>query len=148
MQLRPGVCLVSGTLPERPSSWSIPTIDSMINGISDSLMNAGVASFPPVRFLKHRRPGWTPEVSAAHKRSKAAFRNWCISGKDANSLDPLKMVYKNAKRLFRREFRKFLRNECYRFFDSVDFNDRDLFHRLRLERGASTISTSSLSHVL
>ena len=76
---------VSGTLPERPLSWSIPAIDSMISGISDSLMNAGVASFPP---------GWTSELSAVHKRSKAAFRNWCISGKAANSSDPLKLFIK------------------------------------------------------
>ncbi len=81
----------------------------------------------------------------AQSRSKNAYRVWCAAGKPRLPSNVIRSHYKECKRLFHRELRKYKRGQEDEFDKSLDLSDRSLYHQVRLRRGLPVMSTNRLS---
>ena len=136
--------LLKSSLPTCPISWSTDTIDSFVNCITSSLLSAASITISPKRFCKFVRPGWNTSLKIAQGNSKAAYRVWCANGRPRNRVNPLFSRYKECKRIFRRELRNYKRCQHDLFYNSLDLNDRNLYHQIRLHHGHSSPSINKL----
>ena len=103
-----------------------------------------VESIPAKTFHKHVRPGWTPELSNAHKLSNSAWLKGRNAGKPSSSTDPIKVAYKDAKRHFRRLLKQ-LHN--VQFYDELTQHRKDsgkFLDLLRAHAGSQPVLTNSL----
>ena len=144
-QLKAYQVLSMQSLPTIPQHWDRSTIDLIVDGVSQSLLSAASNSLPPIRFRKHVRPGWSSALQVAHAECKKAYRLLRSKGRSSASSDRFCVQYKEAKRLFRRTFRKYRRHEFDRFLNGLQLDDRRLFHQLRLWSGSSPLPTSSIT---
>ena len=66
-------------------------------------------NLPKIKFQKHLKPYWSPELSSISKLNKKAFSEWKAAGRPRDQNNPHWIQYKNAKR----EFRKLQRQHEY-----------------------------------
>ncbi len=132
------------SLPVIPLQWNSEAIDSITSGLTSSLISAASAHIPPKLFNKVVRPNWNSNLKKAQKKAKNAYRAWCHGGKPRNSSNHLRIKYKEFKKIFRRELRRYKRSETDKFYNSLDLNDRNLYHQIRLRRGVHIPSTNKL----
>lgn len=132
-------------LPSPPSTWCIDTIDCLTGQLTDVLNTAARSTIPSKIPHKYKRPGWNDTLKLVHLKSKNAYRAWKASGANLSQDSELRMKYKEAKCIFRRELRKFKRNEQDNFYNSLDFDDNRCFSSIRAHNGRRSTFTNSLS---
>ena len=101
-------------------------------------------TLPSKSFQRHVRPHWDALLRQAHGLSKRAHTNWVASGKALDPLDACRMRYKEAKRKFRQEIRRYERNQLDAFFASLDLSGNHCFRLILNYYGKSMPSTNSL----
>ena len=136
---------VLSSLPPLPTAWSISTIDSTVFQVTEALLSSASQVIPPIQYRKHARPNWNSTLGKAHQLGKDAYRKWCSAGKPSDSSNPIRIQYKEAKRKFRRELRKYKRQELDTFFNSLDLDDRKLYQHVRLRKGIVSPPTTKLT---
>ena len=102
---------VSSNLPPLPSSWSIESINTIIAQITSVLLTAARSLIPSKSYHKFKRPGWDSKLKEAQSQAKSAYLVWKQVGSPTDPSSPVRIKYKNAKRIFRRELRRYKRNE-------------------------------------
>ena len=123
-------------------------IETFIDDISSTVVATGSESIPAKTFHKHVCPGWTPELSNAHKISKSAWLKWKNAGKPSSSTDPIKVVYKDAKRHFRRLLKQLHNVQRFQFYDELTQYRKDssrFFGLLRAYAGSQPVLTNVLA---
>ena len=134
---------VQSSLPEIPDHWTFDAIDIFMKDLTTSLISSASSCFPAVQFHKFQRPFWDKSLRAAHSKSKQAYHVWCGLGRPSASNDPSRLAYKRLKCLFRRQLRRFKREEANRFLRSLNLNDQKLFHHMRMRNGGSSSTLTS-----
>ena len=76
----------------------------------------------PKVFLKHKRPGWNSSVDAAHRRSKATWKQSKASGKPNSLTNPARESYLKVKRDFRKALRAWKLEQDFLFYTNLDLN--------------------------
>ena len=115
--------MVMRSLPIHPQIWSSDSIDLLISTVTDSLLSAASTHIPPKRFHTFVRPNWSPSLKFAQGNTKAAYCAWCAGGRPRVHSNYLFSRYKDFKRLFRQELRKYKRCQRDSFYNSLDLND-------------------------
>lgn len=119
-------------------------IEILLSEITDILINNARTHIPRSIPRPHVRPNWTAPIKQAHALSKQKYREWVVGGRPYDQLNPLKVSYKDAKRAFRREFRRLRRNEAEDFYNSMDPSNPNIFQMVRKKLGHSPSLTHSL----
>ena len=135
---------VSHALPPLPTVWNTASVDSFVKDISEVLVSAASDTLPSVQFHKYIRPAWGPTLKRSHSKCKQAYREWCRHGRSSSPSDPFRIAYKLAKRGFRQSLRSHKCQEFDTFLNSLDLDQRKLFHQLRLRNGSVSPPTNIL----
>lgn len=117
--------------------------------IAKTLLAAASDHIPVKKYSPHLKPGWTPELSTAHNRSKRAYKIWIAAGRPRRSDHPLRKSYKEAKANFRSKLRALQKKQRDDFFQNLDLNCHDsgkLFRLIRRHNGVTTEPTSILAY--
>ena len=115
--------------------------------ISDAILSTSRETIPVKSYQKHVRPGWTPELSNAHRLSKSAWFRWKSAGKPSSATHPAKVEYKEAKRSFRHLLKQLHNEQRFRFYNDINENLKDadrLFGLLRAHAGTQPTLTNSI----
>lgn len=88
------------------------------------------------------RPNWNPTLKQAQSLSKQRYREWVKGGQFIDPCHPLKQAYKNAKRAFRREFRKWQREKTEEFYNSLNPSDPAIFRKVKAKLRGNPTPTS------
>ena len=67
-------------------------------------------------FLKPKRPVWNSSVNAAHRRSKAALKQWKASAKPNSPTNPARELHLKVKRKFRKALRAWKHEKDFLFY--------------------------------
>jgi hypothetical protein len=118
-------------LPVLSSNTSEPEIEEVTNKIVATFNSAAKCYVPCKIFRKHVRPNWSESLKNAHSHSKSCYRDWVKSGRPQQADNPAKKKYKEAKRLFRQEFRMYSRNCTDDFYASLDVSGNDCYRLIR-----------------
>ena len=104
---------------------------------------------PPLKRAWGRgylKPGWTPELSATHNKSKQVYRAWSRADRPRQSDHPLRKWYKKAKANFSVRLRALQREQRDEFYSSLDLNCHNtskLFRLIRKHNGVTSEPTST-----
>ena len=80
-------------------------IDNYYNRLIVCMVDAADKSIPKTEFRKHVRPFWTPELKVLHIKQKQLRAVWIHDGKPRGMQDASYTNYKNAKRVFAKQFK-------------------------------------------
>ena len=100
----------------------------------------------PVASHQRCKPKWPLYLSQSHNLSKRYYREWCHLGKPSSPTNPVKRKYKDAKRVFRREFRRYQLHQHNEFISSLDPSSRNIFVSLRSLLKCNSSPTNSLHY--
>ena len=123
-------------------------INTHLDAIADILHSTALANIPVKSFRKHLKPGWTPELSAAHNKSKRAYKAWIRAGRPRSCDHPIRKQYKDAKASFRAKLRAHQREQRDEFLCNLDVNSHSsskLFRLLRQHNGTNSEPTATLN---
>jgi hypothetical protein len=120
-------------LPVFPGCWDMADIEKYTDDLISSFHSAAKSHIPRRSFQKHIKPSWSPDLKSAHSLSKSKYRAWVSAGRPHDSNNPIKRAYKDleAKREFRKEFRKYSRNQLDTFYSSLDIANNDCYRLIR-----------------
>lgn len=119
-------------------------IEQLTSSISNILISSAHKHIPCSTPRPYVRFNWNTALKQAQSASKNKYREWVIGGKPSNPTHPLKVAYKEAKRSFRRVFRKCKRSETEEFYKSLDLSNPNLFSIIKRKTGHSTTLTTTL----
>ena len=119
-------------------------IELLSSSVSNALLSAGKDHIPSSKHHSYIRPNWSSDLKTAHNTSKQKYREWCLGGKPDNPSHPIKMAYKEAKRSFRRAFRKSQRCEVDELYNSLDLSNPNIFTVIKRKLGYKPAPVSTL----
>ena len=99
------------------------TLEEHLKNICCAMHEACEETIPPKVFLKHKRPGWNSSVNAAHRRSKAAWKQWKASGKPNSPTNPARESYLKVKRDFCKALGAWKHEQDFLFYSNLDLNN-------------------------
>ena len=134
--------LVECLLPNIPSTLSVQSIESSVTNITHSLIFSATKFLP---IIKHRRRNWSLKLRELHSTMKAADRLRIRAGRSSIPSDSFRLSYNTAKTSFRREFRKFKRQEQDEFYNSLDLSDWNIYRHIRQKKGKLFPGTNILN---
>jgi len=105
-----------------PPSPLPSTIEEYLQNICVAMQKACEEIIPLKAFLRLKRPGWNSSANAAHRCSKAAWKQWKWVGRPSDPTNPVRESYLKAKREFHNALRTWKWDQDFSFYTSLDLN--------------------------
>ena len=107
---------IENSLPVIPLQWNSEAIDFITSGLTSSLISAASGHIPPKLSNKVVRIG-TQTLEKLRRRQKMPIGLGVMVSKPRNASNHLRIKYKEFKKIFRRELRRYIRSETDMFYN-------------------------------